>query len=210
MWHVEIYRLVTGASSLICDIQKVLNNFGAKPTREREKASPTNSQTFLPTSRQLLASLNHTRTQLLGSMGRKLNDRPILLLHGDDAAHTVAGLHVLEGLVDLVQRLAVGNEFVNLEITVEVILDKTWKLRAALHTTKCTSLPYTSSDQLECYSKSVSGWTSSRKHIWGNLRLVEISCPAAATPMIIDSPQPLWHASSAARMTPTLPVQSKV
>lgn len=83
------------------------------------------------------------------------NDKPILLLHGDDAAHTVAGLHVLESLVDLVQRLAVGDEFVDLEITVEVVLDKSWKLSAALHTTKGTSLPYTSGDKLECCFKGV-------------------------------------------------------
>lgn len=28
--------------------------------------------------------------------------------------------------------------------------------------------------------------------------LVAISWPAAATPMMVDTPQPLWHASSAA------------
>jgi hypothetical protein len=39
---------------------------------------------------------------------------------------------------------------------------------------------------------------------------VEISCPAAATPMMIDWPQPRWHASSAWRMTSVLPVASKV
>lgn len=40
--------------------------------------------------------------------------------------------------------------------------------------------------------------------------LVEISCPAAATPMMHDSPHPLWAASRAARMTPVFPVASKV
>mmetsp|Transcript_7868 Transcript_7868/g.32513 ORF Transcript_7868/g.32513 Transcript_7868/m.32513 type:complete len:276 (-) Transcript_7868:548-1375(-) len=39
---------------------------------------------------------------------------------------------------------------------------------------------------------------------------VAISLPAPATPMIVLTPQPMWHASSAARMTSTLPVQSKV
>ena len=43
-----------------------------------------------------------------------------------------------------------------------------------------------------------------------DLRLVAISWPAAATPMMMLSPQPLWQASRAARMTLTLPVQSKV
>ena len=32
---------------------------------------------------------------------------------------------------------------------------------------------------------------------------VEISFPAAATPMIVETPHPLWHASRAARMTST-------
>jgi hypothetical protein len=33
---------------------------------------------------------------------------------------------------------------------------------------------------------------------------VEISFPAAATPMTVETPQPLWHASSADRITSTL------
>ena len=40
--------------------------------------------------------------------------------------------------------------------------------------------------------------------------LVAISCPEPATPMMIDSPQPLWQASSATRITFTLPMHSKV
>jgi len=31
--------------------------------------------------------------------------------------------------------------------------------------------------------------------------LVDISCPVAATPMTVETPQPLWQASSAARIT---------
>ena len=37
-----------------------------------------------------------------------------------------------------------------------------------------------------------------------------ISCPAPATPMITDWPQPRWAHSSAARMTLTLPMHSKL
>lgn len=44
----------------------------------------------------------------------------------------------------------------------------------------------------------------------GNLRRVAISWPAAATPIMMLWPQPLWHASSAARMTAVFPVQSNV
>lgn len=40
--------------------------------------------------------------------------------------------------------------------------------------------------------------------------LVEISCPAAATPMMHDSPHPRCAASRAARMTPVFPVASNV
>ena len=40
--------------------------------------------------------------------------------------------------------------------------------------------------------------------------LVEISLPAAATPITQDSPQPRWATSKAVRITLTLPVQSKV
>jgi hypothetical protein len=32
---------------------------------------------------------------------------------------------------------------------------------------------------------------------------VQISCPAAATPIMVDTPHPLWHASRAARITCT-------
>jgi len=39
---------------------------------------------------------------------------------------------------------------------------------------------------------------------------VAISAPAGATPMMMDWPQPRWQASSAWRMTVTLPLQSKV
>ena len=39
---------------------------------------------------------------------------------------------------------------------------------------------------------------------------VEISVPEAATPMMIDSPQPLWQHSRAWRITSTLPMHSKL
>lgn len=39
---------------------------------------------------------------------------------------------------------------------------------------------------------------------------VEISCPAAATPIIIDVPQPLWQASNACRINVTFPTHSNV
>jgi len=39
---------------------------------------------------------------------------------------------------------------------------------------------------------------------------VEISLPAPATPMMMLSPQPLWQASNATRMTSVLPMHSNV
>ena len=39
---------------------------------------------------------------------------------------------------------------------------------------------------------------------------VEISCPAAATPMMTEVPQPLWQHSSAWRITLVLPMHSKL
>ena len=39
---------------------------------------------------------------------------------------------------------------------------------------------------------------------------VLISWPAPATPMITDTPQPLWQHSSAWRITSTLPMHSKL
>ena len=72
-----------------------------------------------------------------------------LLAHVDDAANAVAGLHVAEGLVDLVERLAMGNELIDLEIAVQIIIDKAGELRATLDTTKGASFPDTASDELE-------------------------------------------------------------
>lgn len=73
------------------------------------------------------------------------------LLHVDDATDTVTLLHLIEGGVDAVQRLAVSDELVHLELAVEVVVDETRKLCATLDTTEGTSLPDTTSDELECY-----------------------------------------------------------
>jgi len=44
----------------------------------------------------------------------------------------------------------VGDELVNLQLAVKVVLDKTGQLRAALDTTESASLPLAASDELEC------------------------------------------------------------
>ena len=76
------------------------------------------------------------------------------LLKINHATNTVTKLHLLEGCVDVGQRLTVGNELVNLQVARQVVVDKARQLGAALDTTESTSLPYTTSDQLECYISS--------------------------------------------------------
>ena len=72
-----------------------------------------------------------------------------LLAHVDDAADAVTSLHVLEGGVDLVERLSVGDELVDLELAVHVVVDEVRELSAALDTTESTSLPDTTGNELE-------------------------------------------------------------
>jgi hypothetical protein len=75
--------------------------------------------------------------------------RLVALAHVDDAADAVTSLHVLEGGVDLVEGLSVGDELVDLELAVHVVVDKVGKLSAALDTTEGTSLPDTTGNELE-------------------------------------------------------------
>lgn len=99
--------------------------------------------------------------------------------HGADA---VALLHDLERRVDLSQGLAVRDELIDLELAVEVVLHEPWELAASLDATKGTSLPHTAGDELECYMDISFGSGNTDKD---NLRLVAISWPAAATPMMM-------------------------
>ena len=80
-----------------------------------------------------------------------LDIRLVELAHVDDAADAVTGLHVLEGGVDLVEGLSVGNELVDLELAVHVVVNKVGKLGATLDTTEGTSFPDTTSNKLESY-----------------------------------------------------------
>jgi hypothetical protein len=75
--------------------------------------------------------------------------RLVALAHVDDAADAVTSLHVLEGGVDLVEGLSVGDELVDLELAVHVVVDEVGKLSAALDTTESTSLPDATGDELE-------------------------------------------------------------
>lgn len=132
------------------------------------------------------------------------------LVHVDDATNAVTSLHIGECFVDLVERLPVSDELINLELAGHVIVDKVGQLTAALDATKGATLPYTTSDKLECCDHMLADVLLLVHTPVIDLRLVLISWPAAATPMTMLSPQPLWQASRALLMTCTLPVQSNV
>ena len=72
------------------------------------------------------------------------------LAHVDNAANAVARVHVVEGLVDAAEGLAVGDELVDLQLAGHVVVDKVGKLGAALDTTESAALPDTASNELEC------------------------------------------------------------
>lgn len=44
-----------------------------------------------------------------------------------------------------------SDELIDLQVAIEVVLDKAWKLAAALDTAKGTTLPHTAGNELECY-----------------------------------------------------------
>ena len=77
--------------------------------------------------------------------------RRLNLPHVQYRPDAVALLHNLEGVVDLAQRLAVGDELVDLQLAVQVVLDEAGQLRPALDAAEGTSLPLATSDELECY-----------------------------------------------------------
>jgi hypothetical protein len=50
-------------------------------------------------------------------------------------------MHIVERIVDLVERLAMGDKFVNLELAILIVLDKTWQLCSSLDTAKSAATP---------------------------------------------------------------------
>jgi hypothetical protein len=46
----------------------------------------------------------------------------------NNATNTITSLHLLKGSVDIVEDLAMCDEFVNLEVTVQVVIDQTGEL----------------------------------------------------------------------------------
>lgn len=81
--------------------------------------------------------------------------RTLDLLHVQHGADAVALLHGFKGVVDLGQRLTVGDELVDLEPALEVVGDEVGQLAAALDAAEGAALPDATSDQLECYNTHV-------------------------------------------------------
>lgn len=74
-------------------------------------------------------------------------------LHFPHVHHTsdaISRLHILKRGVDLVQRLPVRDEFVDLELAAHVVVDEVRELRAAFDAAECASFPYAAGDELEC------------------------------------------------------------
>ena len=83
-----------------------------------------------------------------------INGLPIRLsLHFSHIHHTsdaISRLHILKCSIDLLQRLPVRDEFINLQLAGHVVVHQIRELRAAFDTAKSASFPYTSRDELEC------------------------------------------------------------
>ena len=59
-------------------------------------------------------------------------------------------MHVVEGLVDAAERLAVGDELIDLKLAGHVVVNKVRKLSTALDAAESAALPHTAGDELEC------------------------------------------------------------
>lgn len=76
--------------------------------------------------------------------------RGCLLAHVDHGSDAVALLHRVEGLVHLAEGLAVGDELVDLEVALDVVLDEAGQLGAALDAAEGATPPNAAGDELEC------------------------------------------------------------
>jgi hypothetical protein len=75
----------------------------------------------------------------------------LIFPHVDHTPDTITSLHICKSLVDIVERLTMGNKLINLQFSVHVVLHKAWKLRAALNPAEGAAFPYAASDELECW-----------------------------------------------------------
>lgn len=69
--------------------------------------------------------------------------------HIHHSTNAVTLLHLVEGIVDTSQGLAVGDELVDLELTIEVVIYQARELRATLDTAEGAASPYTTRHELE-------------------------------------------------------------
>ena len=72
-------------------------------------------------------------------------------LHAQHGTNAITRLHVLKCRIDFFQRVAMGDEFVDLEPAPKVIANEIGELGAALDSSKSTAFPYTSCHELECW-----------------------------------------------------------
>jgi hypothetical protein len=93
---------------------------------------------------QRLIHTHHTHAHPNSTLTR------LSLAHINHAPNAVASLHIRESLVDILKRLPVGNELIDLELPRHVIVDEAGELRAALDAAERATLPYTTGDELEC------------------------------------------------------------
>ena len=65
----------------------------------------------------------------------------LLCSHIHHTSDAVAGVHVVEGFIDLVEGLTVGDEFFDLQLAIHVVLDESWQLGTALDTSESAASP---------------------------------------------------------------------
>ncbi len=82
--------------------------------------------------------------------------RYFLLPEVHDGANNLTLVHVVEGLVDLVERSLLGHEVVNVEIAAVDVVNVLVQLAAGLHTTESSAGPLAASHELEGTSSDLS------------------------------------------------------
>ena len=107
--------------------------------------NPTSPRSVITFSTLYSASLNSTPSALANLFLQ------LTFPHVDNTPDAVTSLHICESLVDIVERLTMGNELINLQFSVHVVLHEAWELRATLNPAEGAAFPYTPSDELECW-----------------------------------------------------------
>ena len=147
-------------------------------------SSPTRSQTITDRHKQKGPSGPFLWVTI------RLQRRGLLVAKVDHGANRFTFMHQIKGLVNLLQRQAMGNKRIEANFT----------RHGVFHHARQLTAPFTPPKAEPRHTRPVTSWNGR----------VLISCPAPATPMITLSPQPLWQHSSAARITFTLPMHSKL